>query len=178
LLGIAPLLLLVGCQTCGTQQRGVANFAVVQDGSQGICRGGQPSAEGVTTLKERGIRTIIDLRDDARPEARKNAEALGLNYVHIPTNAAVTDSAKVARFLDAMATAPRPVFIHCLRGCDRTGLEIAVYRIVAQGWTREAALAELYAHGYHWAMFPGIARYVRTFDARHFAPQATAMAAN
>jgi protein tyrosine/serine phosphatase len=89
-------------------------------------------------------------------------------YIHIPTNAAVTEPAKIHKFLDAMATCQRPVFIHCMQGRDRTGLEIAVYRVVMENWSREDALRELYAHGYNWALFPGIARYVKTFDPSKF----------
>jgi uncharacterized protein (TIGR01244 family) len=169
-----PLLALAGgCSTVGTRATGIENFAVVHDGpGNAIYRGAQPSAKGIETLKSRGVRTVIDLRDDARPDARKNAESAGLVYIHIPTNAAVTEPVKIRAFLDAMATAPRPVFVHCLRGRDRTGLEIAVWRVVAEGWTREAALRELYAHGYNWGLFPGIARYVKTFDPSRFSAPA------
>ena len=168
LLALAPMVLLVGCSTVGTRQAGIDNFAVVEKGPQGICRGAQPSSAGYATLKSRGVCSVIDLRDDAVPGARENAERAGLRYVHIPTNAAVTDPAKIRLFLDAMATAPHPVFVHCLAGRDRTGLEIAVYRIVVQGWSRETALRELYAHGYNWGLFPGIARYLKTFDPARF----------
>jgi uncharacterized protein (TIGR01244 family) len=169
------LAICAGCQTSGTRERGIENFAVVQDGAKGICRGAQPSAAGIETLKSRGVRTVIDLRDDARSDARKNAESAGLTYIHIPTNAAATEPAKIRGFLEAMATCPRPVFVHCMQGCDRTGLEIAVYRVVVENWTREDALRELYGHGYHWALFPGIARYVKTFDASKFATPAPAL---
>jgi len=174
---VAVLLVLgAGCQTVGTRVAGIDNFAVVKDGPQGICRGAQPSAAGISTLRSRGVRTIIDLRDDASPSARANVESAGLNYVHIPTNAAATDPAKIRAFLDAMAAAPRPEFVHCMAGCDRTGLEIAVYRVVVEGWTREAALRELYEHGYHWGVFPGIARYVKTFNAATYATPAMPLA--
>jgi uncharacterized protein (TIGR01244 family) len=163
-----------GCHTVGTRAGGIDNFAMVQDGPQGICRGAQPSAAGVETLRSRGVRTVIDLRDDARPDARANVERAGLTYIHIPTNAAVADPAKIRAFLDMMGTAQRPVFVHCMAGRDRTGLEIAVYRIVVQGWSREDALRELYAHGYHWGLFPGIARYLKSFDPKAFTPTSVA----
>ena len=170
------LALCAGCHTAGTRAVGVANFAVVDDGPRGaVYRGAQPSAAGIQTLKSRGVRTVIDLRDDARRDARRNVESAGLRYINIPTNAAVTDPAKIRAFLDAMATAPRPVFVHCLHGRDRTGLEIAVYRIVVQVWSRDAALRELYAYGYNWGLFPGIARYVKSFDPARFAAPGPAL---
>src|SRR5580765_7473249 len=108
----AFLAICAGCQTSGTRERGIDNFAVVRDGPRGIYRGAQPSAAGIETLKSRGVRTVIDLRDDARADARQNAETAGLTYVHIPTNASRTEPAKIGTFLDAMSTCPRPVFVH------------------------------------------------------------------
>ncbi|MGH9938421.1 MAG: protein-tyrosine phosphatase family protein [Blastocatellia bacterium] len=35
-----------------------------------------------------------------------------------------------------------PVFVHCQRGADRTGVIIAVYRISHERWTDEQAIAE------------------------------------
>jgi tyrosine-protein phosphatase SIW14 len=155
-----------GCQTVGKPITGIENFATVVDDE--LYRGGQPSYEGITSLKEHGVRTVIDLRDDRNPAERMWVEEAGLAYVNIGTNANRVDPAKIAKFLKEIDEAQKPIFVHCYHGRDRTGLEVAVYRIVEQGWPREAALNELYAHGYHWAMFPGIARYLRTFDAEQF----------
>jgi hypothetical protein len=55
-------------------------------------------------------------------------------------------------------------------------LEIAVYRIVMEHWSREDAIGELYAHGYHWGLFPGIAQYVKTFDPSKYRAPAPALA--
>ena len=41
-----------------------------------------------------------------------------------------------------------PFLVHCQHGADRTGLLIASYRIVIQGWSKEAALEELRSGGY------------------------------
>jgi uncharacterized protein (TIGR01244 family) len=171
----AGLLLLGGCHTVGTRASGIDNFAAVEsaDAGQAIHRGAQPSPVGLSNLKKMGVRSVIDLRDDAVPGERERVEHAGLAYIHIPTNAAVVDPAKIRAFLDAMSTAPKPVFVHCRAGRDRTGLEIAVYRMVVQGWSRERALGELYAHGYNWGLFPGIARYVKTFDPNTYIPPKT-----
>ena len=152
-----------GCQTVGKPITGVENFATVIDDE--LYRGGQPSYDGIQQLKERGVRTVIDLRDDRNPSERMWVEEAGMAYVNIGSNASRVEPAKIERFLKEVDEAQKPIFVHCFHGRDRTGLGVAVYRIVEEGWPREAALKELYAHGYHWAMFPGIARYVRTFDA-------------
>jgi tyrosine-protein phosphatase SIW14 len=154
-----------GCQSVGKPITGVENFATVEDG---LYRGGQPSYAGVQQLKANGIRTVIDLRDDRNPSERMWVEEAGMAYVNVPSNASRVDPEKIATFLKEVDEAQRPIFVHCFHGRDRTGLEIAVYRMVEQDWPREAAVKELYAHGYHWAVFPGIARYVRTFDPNQF----------
>lgn len=164
-----------GCATVGKPITGVANFAAVGDG---LYRGGQPSYAGIQQLKSNGVRTVIDLRDDRNPAERKWVEDAGMAYVNIPTNANRVEPAKIATFLKEVDEAQRPIFVHCYHGRDRTGLEIAVYRMVEQDWPREAALKELYAHGYHWAMFPGIARYVRTFNPEQFKEEAVNASSN
>ena len=162
---VSLLALVSGCNTVGKPVTGIGNFALVEDG---LYRGAQPTFEGIQELKAKKVRTVIDLRDDRNPAERKWVEDAGMAYVNIETNASRIEPAKIATFLKDVDAAQRPIFVHCFHGRDRTGLEIAVYRIVVQDWPREAALKELYAHGYHWAVFPGIARYVRTFDPTPF----------
>src|SRR5213078_1495633 len=101
--------------------------------------------------------------------SEQNALAhLGIRYVQIPTSAGEVDPRKVQTFLEKMRTEQLPIFVHCKLGCDRTGLEVATYRMVEQRWTRSDALKELYDHGYHWMFFPGIERYLKTFDPNAF----------
>jgi protein tyrosine/serine phosphatase len=166
LLAILLLIAPVGCATRGRSVRGVPNFATIEDG---LYRGGQPTREGIEYLKERGVRSIINLRDDFNPREEVWAHDAGMHYVLIRTNAARVRTVQVARFLKEVEDAPRPIFVHCYHGRDRTGLEVAVYRIVKCGWTRDAALSELYAYGYQWAAFPGLARYVASFNEDEFA---------
>ena len=154
-----------GCQSVGKPITGVENYATVADG---LYRGGQPSYDGIQQLKSRGVRTVIDLRDDRNPAERMWVEEAGMAYVNIPSDASRVEPGKIGRFLKEVDEAQKPIFVHCRRGRDRTGLQIAVYRMVEQGWPREAALKELYAHGHQWLAFPGIARYLRTFDPQQF----------
>jgi uncharacterized protein (TIGR01244 family) len=156
----------VGCQhTVGRNVAGIGNFALVDDD---LYRGAQPTREGIESLKRQGVKTVINLRDDADPAERQWVESAGMRYVQIPSNASRVEPAKVREFLDEVKASPRSIFVHCLQGRDRTGLDVAVYRMVEQTWPREAALKELYAHGYNWPFFPGIARYIRTFDPEVF----------
>src|SRR5207302_6665523 len=98
-------------------------------------------------------------------------KATGMAYQWIPSDAANVEPAKIREFLTTLRSAARPVFVHCRQGRDRTGMELAIYRIVDQGWTREAAIDELYAHGFNHFWFPNIVAYLRTFNPNDFKPQ-------
>ena len=58
-----------------------------------------------------------------------------------------------------------PVFVHCQRGADRTGMVCAMYRVVVCGWTKDAAVQEMKEGGF--AFNPGwknLVNYVESAD--------------
>jgi protein tyrosine/serine phosphatase len=60
----------------------------------------------------------------------------------------------VVTFLKIVAdTNNLPVFVHCQRGADRTGMICAMYRVAVCGWTKEAAIQEMKEGGF--AFNPG-----------------------
>jgi protein tyrosine phosphatase (PTP) superfamily phosphohydrolase (DUF442 family) len=116
----------------------------------GLYRGGQPTPAGFEFLKWRGIRTVINLREEL--DEREQVEKLGFKYVYIPLDAwdPVSDQA-LKTFLTVVNTAAyQPVFVHCKRGSDRTGVMIGFYRMAMQGWTADRAYAEARALGMRW----------------------------
>ncbi len=119
-----------------------------------LYRGAQPRAGGIRKLAQLGIKTIINLRgedEDTRAD-QTEAEALGLRYlaVSLPRLQRPSDE-QVERVLSAInAAGNHPVFVHCHHGEDRTGLIVAVYRIMHDGWTGEQAKAEAKRYGMHW----------------------------
>jgi len=165
---LAAALSLVGVSGCGGQYRdlpvdgetGILNFAKVSDG---LYRGGQPDAEGFARLKARGIRTVVSLRtfNVDRPLLR----GLGLEYCHISFKAGHPEDEDVVEFLQ-VATDPtrQPVFVHCQWGCDRTGMMVAAYRVVVEGWSRARALDEMRRMGFN-NDWHGIEEYVEHLDA-------------
>ncbi len=152
----APVLLVViaaqGCATLPSHgSKSLPHFVRVDEG---LYRGGQPSLEGVEALARMGVRTIVSLR---RPSAamdaeRRLAERLGMRWVNIPVYAWWRPSrAQIQQFLAiARDPAQRPVFVHCRFGQNRSGMMVAAYRIVQQGWTPSHA----YAEGLRLGMFP------------------------
>jgi tyrosine-protein phosphatase SIW14 len=150
-----------------TKYEGLPNFHKVNDN---LYRGAQPSRDGIQTLRQLGIKTIINLRDDderARSEAAV-AAAAGLRYFNIAMdNFGRPSDDKVERILAIIEMSEnQPVFVHCKRGADRTGTIIAIYRIVHDGWTSEKAKAEADRHGMiFWQV--GMKDYIRDYAKRH-----------
>lgn len=61
--------------------------------------------------------------------------------------------------------ASQPVLVHCAQGSDRTGMMVAIYRIVVQGWSKDDALKEMVEGGYGFhPFFQDLVRYVRNLD--------------
>jgi hypothetical protein len=69
---------------------------------------------------------------------------------------------QVRRTLDYIYSSTNPVYLFCRRGCDRTGLVIACYRIEHDHWSQESALQE--AGRYGLSMFErGMKLCIRSF---------------
>jgi tyrosine-protein phosphatase SIW14 len=121
------------------ERPGLPNFFQV---TKDFYRGAQPTAEGVRSLKALGVRTIVNLR-----QLHSDRGAIGdtkIGYVHITVNTLDPDDKDVVGFLRVVGDPNRlPVFVHCKRGIDRTGLMTAVYRIAHCGWSKADAIREM-----------------------------------
>jgi tyrosine-protein phosphatase SIW14 len=147
-LAIAACLASVSLAQDNTRYTELPNFHQVNDQ---VYRGAQPKEGGLQKLKQLGIKTIINLRDDdgrARAEETE-AQAAGIRYFNIPMGNFGAPADKTVDQVLALlsATENQPVFVHCKRGSDRTGTIIAIYRIEHDGWTSEKAKAEAKRYG-------------------------------
>ena len=141
------------------------NFRVVREGV--LYRSGQTTLAGLERLvHDYGFRTIVSLRDSysggTPPDAREETycQKMDILYVRIsphhweaPPGAAPGTPAPVEegvrKFLAVMADRRNyPVLVHCCAGIHRTGAYCAIYRMESEGWSNEAAIAELKAYGY------------------------------
>lgn len=117
--------------------------------ASGVYRGAQPKPEGYATLSAMGIRTVINLR--LLHSEREAVTAAGMKSIEIPMNTFKDVSPeKVKRVIGFIRDpANQPVFVHCAHGQDRTGIVVAAYRMEADGWSREDAIAEMQAFGFN-----------------------------
>jgi protein tyrosine phosphatase (PTP) superfamily phosphohydrolase (DUF442 family) len=141
---------------------GLPGLARVGRVAPGVYRGAQPEREGFATLKAMGIRTVINLR--TRHGEREAVEASGMRYGEIPMSFMKNvDPAAVRKALSAMTSpANQPVYVHCSRGVDRTGVVAAIYRMEVDGWSEAEAEAEMEAFGFHEAWFQ-LKKFVRRY---------------
>jgi protein tyrosine/serine phosphatase len=135
-------------QPISLQNVSISNFGVV-DGR--IYRGEQPGKKDYSALASIGVKTIIDLRDDALQSSSKYAKAAGLNYVNIPIDGHGTPTdAEAAEFLKIVNNpSSGVVYVHCAGGRHRTGSMIAVYRMTEDGWTIDQAYKEMLAYDFY-----------------------------
>lgn len=138
---------------------GLKSFAQV---SEGLYRGAQPTAEGMQELAKLGIKTVVNLR--TFHSDRDELRGTGLRYAHIHCKTWHPEEEDVVRFLSILRDpANQPVFVHCQYGSDRTGMMVAAYRVVEQGWTRERATEELPRFGFH-EVWDGIREFLSRLD--------------
>jgi protein tyrosine/serine phosphatase len=118
-----------------------------------LYRGAQPSMESFAILSELNIKTVVNLRWQPGPVARerRRVEELGMQFEHISLNYWTLPQQKnVDDFLELLDDEQlRPIFVHCLHGKDRTGIMIAMYRILRCGWSLHQAYEEMVHCGFH-----------------------------
>jgi tyrosine-protein phosphatase SIW14 len=131
--------------------QGVGNFQKVDDH---VFRGAQPTPEGFRNLSKLGIQTVVDLREpgDRSAQERKTVTAAGMQYISVPMRGmSAPPRESVVKVLALLEdTNSGPVFVHCLRGADRTGAVIACYRVEHDKWKNDQALAEARSLGMSW----------------------------
>ena len=132
--------------------------------SDDLYRSAQPTAQGLESLKKKGIKTIVNLR--SFHSDRDEIGNTGLGYEHIYMKAWHPERKEVVRFLQIVTDPNRtPVLVHCQHGADRTGTMCALYRVAIQGWTKEEAIQEMTKgdFGFHeiWINLP---KWIRDLD--------------
>ncbi len=128
-----------------------------------LFRSAQPDAAGMRALEQLGIRTVVNLRDfnDDETEAR----GTGLRLRNVDMSAWRIKDEDVAQVLALLRKEVGPFLVHCQHGADRTGVICAMFRIVEQNWSRDAALRELTRGGYGFhTIWKNIPDYVRKAD--------------
>jgi protein tyrosine/serine phosphatase len=115
-----------------------------------LYRGGEPTAEGLTQLKEMGVKTIIDLRNPGEKKIPEKdiAHKLDLEYISLPMGPQAPTDAQVNTFISTVQKAKNnpksgSVFLHCAHGSDRTGCLVGIWRVSQDNYTYDEAYKEM-----------------------------------
>jgi len=157
----------------------IINFGKMDDR---YYRGGQPLESDYRSLKDLGVKTVIDLRNDATDYERPAVEALGMKYVNIPLNGwRYPSDEHVEQFLNLLNDPETgTVYVHCKAGKHRAGMMGGVYRVAHYDWDYEQAYKEMKKFNYSsWVFHGSMKNYVKNFaEKRKLTKLETAAAAS
>ncbi|WP_294615263.1 dual specificity protein phosphatase family protein [uncultured Gilliamella sp.] len=132
--------------------------------SSDVYRSEQPSLKQMQYLDKLGFKTVVNLR--LWHSDQDEIKDTGISEVWIKLRAGKITDEKMIEILKTIDKSPKPVLIHCWHGSDRTGVTIALYRLVFQNWTKEQAINELMTpeFGHHYNVYPNIVKYIENVD--------------
>lgn len=122
----------------------LGNFDVVDAGR--LYRSAQPKLELEQTLKSYKIATVVNLRGGSPKEwwyanEESTCARLGVDYVVLPMKAnRRPPRGQLLALLKVLRNSRYPLLVHCKSGSDRTGLAVALYRLVRRSEAPEEAL--------------------------------------
>ena len=154
-------LIISSCRSNDNSNQLPDNFYKVSDD---IYRSEQPSLKEIEQLNKIGIKTIINLR--LWHSDRNKLTNTGIAEIRINMRAGKVTDEKIIQILKAIKNSPKPILIHCWHGSDRTGVVIAMYRLIFQNWTKKQVIEELMKPelNHHYKIYPNIQRYIQNVD--------------
>jgi tyrosine-protein phosphatase SIW14 len=171
--GCILLLFLSSCKTSSTTEKirdgdwatkvTVSSFYNLYKINDSIYRSEQPANKAIAFIDSSGIKSILNLRQKKDNPGLLNMHSVKSYHIKMVTKN-FTD-AEIIQSLLIIKNAPKPLLVHCKHGADRTGVVIAMYRIIFQNWSKEKALEELKDghYGFH-TMYKNIPLYLKTVD--------------
>ena len=114
-------------------------------------RGAQPKEDEYQSLKDLGVKTVIDLQAEPTKYEKAAVEALGMKYINIPMeDTEYPKPESIETFLKIVNDpSTGTVFVHCKGGKHRTGVTGAVYRFTKYGWDYDKAYQEMLNYDFY-----------------------------
>ncbi len=112
--------------------------------------------------------SVLDLRRQHKDLIAVEGSSYNGKLYSVPMKASKMSDKDIIEALRILKTAPKPIVVHCAHGSDRTGVTIAMYRIIFQNWNKDEAIEEMKRGGYnyHW-FYPGLITYIQNADINH-----------
>ena len=139
------------------------NFYQLNDS---IYRSAQPTKGDFKCIRKNKIETLVCLR--SRPYDMKLDKSGRHTLLHLSMQPDDFTDKEIIDALQLIKMAPKPMLIHCHHGSDRTGVVLAMYRIVFEDWSKTDAIQEMTkgGYGYH-HKYDNIIRYILDADVEH-----------
>jgi tyrosine-protein phosphatase SIW14 len=132
-------------------------------------RGAQPLPGDYQSLKDLGVKTVIDLRNDPTDYEKVEVEKLGMKYVNIPMSGWKSPKdTDIEQFLNLMNdSSTGTVFVHCKAGIHRTGVAGAVWRFTNYGWDYDKTYQEMKNYNFSSGLVHGsLKSFVKNYAGR------------
>ena len=112
---------------------------------ENLSSSGMPTAKQMKQIAEAGIKVVINLAlttsPGALPDEEKLVPSLGMKYIHIPVEWTQPTRQNLEDFFVAMDEhKEEKIHVHCQANYRVTAF-ITLYRILRQGWDKDAAFA-------------------------------------
>ena len=130
---------------------------------EGVYRSEQPQVQHFKALERLGITETLNLRHYHSDERKAKGTNLMLHRLRMDAHK-IHDQDVIAA-LKIIKNRNGSILIHCRHGSDRTGVIVAMYRIVFQNWSKEAAMEEMQSDkfGFH-QIYKNIPTYIKNVD--------------
>jgi len=168
---VASLLMVFSFATLASAQTAPTDFPNVKIGNFGqmderFYRGAQPLPDDYQALKDLGVKTVIDLRNDPTDYEKAAVEALGMKYVNIQMSGWKSPKDRQIEEFLKLANDPETgkFFVHCKAGIHRTGVAGAVWRFTKYDWGYDQAYKEMKNYNFSSGLVHGsLKSYVKDY---------------
>jgi protein tyrosine/serine phosphatase len=170
------------CNPTRIADKDIANFHQVD---ADLYRGGRPAYGKDVYLKlaELGIRTIVNLEtgeaNKEEAEVKRVNQVLSdrhlpqIKFIHFPISpfpqvflTGVSDKGEhgIPHLFAELQQAPKPIFLHCERGKDRTGAIVALYRMRRHELPFDRAYQEALHYRFNESLDGGLIKTIRRYQ--------------
>lgn len=129
--------------------------------------GPQPTAEDLKQARQKGVKTVVDLRmpGETATDNESLAKTCGLDYVNIPVDKASLTESQIDEFGRVMSEKSGPFLIHCASGA-RAAMLLSLCRAKRHRWTAERTFEEARSMGFDIEGSAEFASFVRAITSR------------
>lgn len=140
----------------------IVNFGKVDDH---VYRSAQIKPAEVQEIKNLGVEVVINLRKNPEKWEKEAVEAAGMRYYNFPMSTTKRPDIKQVNQIIALIQQEKgKILVHCAGGRHRTGVIIAVWRILQHGWNFDQVYAEMKLYHYYSGLTHGkLKDFVRDF---------------